>query len=167
MARPSKLSDKQRSEIQRRHLKGETTRSLAREYKVSQASVAALVSGRTETIQTLAVSIARDEAAFDALPVSDQVSVRTIADELKGIQSNLTSAAHSNARTSAHLAKVAEKMAQRISPDSEPEDMRPAVAAIEASNRAGSMGVSLLTANKGKTEDTGITVVASPMDERL
>jgi IS30 family transposase len=67
MARPSKLTDRQKCEIQRRHVAGETTRAIAKAFRVSQATVSTVVSGRTETIKTLARSMAASELEYEPL----------------------------------------------------------------------------------------------------
>ena len=67
-ARPSKLADKQKSEIQRLGINGEGVRDLAKVFKVSPATISALETKRTETIKALAMTIARAETKFDSLP---------------------------------------------------------------------------------------------------
>jgi hypothetical protein len=158
MARPRKLTDKQRSEIQRRHVGGETTRALAKAFKVSQATVAALVSGRTEMIKTLAASIVRDEQVLESLPVSDQLTVRNLADQLRGIAGGLATAANYNAQTSAHLAGIANRKATLLDDDSDGADLKAVAMYLETSNRASMIGVNLLSANKDKTTAGELTL---------
>jgi hypothetical protein len=158
MGRPSKLTDKQRSEIQRRHVGGETTRTLAKAFKVSQATVSGLVSGRTETIKTLAASIVRDEQALEGLPVSDQLTVRNLADQLRGISEGIGVAANRNAQTSAQLAGIANRKATLLSDASGVADLKEVAMYVETSNRASVIGINLLTANNDKATSGGLTL---------
>lgn len=151
MGRPSKLTDKQKAEIQRRRVNGESIRDLAKVFKVSPATVSALVSERTETIKTLATAIASVETQFDSLPISEQVVVRSLADQLRGISEGLASAANSNAQVSARLAGMAQRKSLLIDEGSiEPDDLKAVAMLVETSNRASRIGVSLLNQNKDK-----------------
>ena len=150
MGRPSKLSDKQKAEIQRRRINGETIRALAKIFKVSAATISALVSERTETIKTLAATIANAERKFDSLAVSEQIAVRCFADHLKGISDGLATAASLIAQTSAHLAEIAYGKATRLTAECDESDLRVVAAFLETSNRASVIGVNLLTNNKDK-----------------
>lgn len=151
MGRPSKLNDKQKAEIQRRRINGEGIRDLAKAFKVSPATISALVSERTETIKTLATTIANVEAEFDSLAVSEQVVVRSLADQLRGISDGLATAANHNAQTSARLAGMANRKAMLLGDESDDCDLKTVVALIETSNRASVIGCNLLNANKDKS----------------
>lgn len=158
MARPSKLTDKQRAEIQRRRINGEGVRDLAKAFKVSPATISALVSERTETIKTLAVTIARAETDLDSMTISEQMAVRCLADRLRGISDGLATAANHNAQTSAHLAGMAYRMAVLLDDQCDEAGLRNVVALLESSNRASHIGVHLLNANKDKTVAGEITL---------
>ena len=85
MGRPSKLDERQRAEIQRRLAvggEGNSVTELAAEFRVGKATISRWFSKRTETVQTLASTLATTERAIEALPVSEQVSIRTLADQL-------------------------------------------------------------------------------------
>jgi hypothetical protein len=158
MARPRKLTDKQHSEIQRRHVGGETTRVLAKAFKVSQATVSNLVSGRTKTIKTLAASIVRDEQVLESLPVSDQLTVRNLTDQLRGISDGLAAAANYNAQTSAHLAGIANRKATLLGDASHDADLKAVAMYLETSNRASTIGLNLINANKDKATAGDLTL---------
>lgn len=176
MARPPKLTDKQRSEIQRRHVGGETTRVLARAYKVSQATIATIVSGRTEQLKALAASIVTDERILESLPVSDQTTVLSLADRLRGISDGLASAAHANANVAARLAAMAErKAAQYEKRDREAEqldifkpksNLRMITTLVDTATRASAIGTNLLNANKNKTPEGEMTLEQLVMGEQ-
>lgn len=144
--RPSNLSDRLKAEAARRLAQGDSYSKVSKDLDIPKSTLSRHFSGQVPKLQKVAAALATVELEMDVMTVSEQVSVRSIADQLKGIQSNLTQAAASNARTSAHFARIAEGMAQRVTVESAPEDMRSSVAAVEASNRAGSMGVALITA---------------------
>jgi hypothetical protein len=162
MARPSKLTDKQKSEIQRRYIAGETTRELARAFKVGQATISTLVSGRTKTIKTLAGQIVANDAQLASLPVSDQCSVMTLVDQLKSISRGLAAAADHNAQTAARLAKVANERSSLLVDLGEGQideaDLKSVAMLVETANRASTIGVNLLNANKDKASVGELTL---------
>ena len=162
MGRPSKLDERQRAEIQRRLAvggEGNSVTELAAEFRVGKATISRWFSKRTETVQTLANTLATTERAIEALPVSEQVSIRTLADQLKGISSSLAKAAASGSRVSATLSDLAERHTRRLAErmDEEgvlmAEELKPVVALVETANRASTIGMGLLAANKGKSSE--------------
>lgn len=150
MARPSKLTNKQKAEVQHRRINGEGIRDLAKVFKVSPATISSLVSKRTQTIKALAVTIANAEAKFDSLGVSEQIAVRCLADQLRGISDGLATAANHNAQTSASLASMANRKAMLLTDDCDEADLKAVAVLIESSNRASMIGVNLLNANKDR-----------------
>lgn len=171
MARPSKLTDKQRDEIQRRHATGETTRALAKVYKVSQATIATIVSGQTETVQRLAASIVSDERTLASLPVSAQATVLTLADRLRGISEGLGAAAHHNANVAARFAKMADRKAEEFEQltllKPERANLRDICELVDTATRAGSLGSNLLNANRNKTPEGALTLEQLVMGEAV
>lgn len=150
MGRPNKLTDKQKAEIQRRRINGEGIRDLAKIFKVSPATISALVTKRTQTIKALAITIASAETKFDSLAVSEQMAVRCLADRLRGISDGLAAAGERNAHTSAHLSEMANRKAMLLSDEYDEAALREVMALVESSNRASHIGVNLLNANRDK-----------------
>lgn len=146
--RPPKLSERDRAEIGRRLAMGEKAIHLAKEFKVSRALISTCFSKQTPTIQKLGADLASVEVAIAALPVSEQVSVRSLADQLKGISSSLARAAQSGSNVAAKLAQIAEKRAEMLDHTSEAEDLKPVAAMMETANRASTIGMGLLGATK-------------------
>ncbi|MDP4114396.1 MAG: Hin recombinase [Bacillota bacterium] len=152
MARPSKLSEKQWAEVEKRHLAGESMRSLASEFGISEAAIRKRVSTRTNEIKEVAAQLVEAEQRFLSLPVSSQISARTLADELKAISSNLASAASYGAATAHKLAKVAHIQANKLSeleedtPNS--DSLRGIAALTNLANQASNIGMGLIAANK-------------------
>ena len=148
MGRPSKLTNKQKSEIQRRRINGEGVRDLAKVFKVSPATISVLVTKRTKTIKALAKQLVTVESKLEELSVSEQIIVRNLADQLRGISDGLATAGNQNAQTSAHLAKVAYGKARMLTDDCDEADLKVVAVLVESSNRASMIGVNLLNATK-------------------
>jgi hypothetical protein len=177
MARPPKLTDKQRSEIQRKHVAGITTRVLAKEYKVSQATISACIAGRTEVVKTLAASIVRDERMLESLPVSDQMTVLSLADRLRGISDGLATAANNNANVAARLSAMADRKAalyelrdreakqeELFKPKS---NLRMITSLVDTATRASLIGTNLLNTNRNKTPEGSMTLEQLVMGEKV
>ena len=122
MGRPSKLTDKQWGEIGRRLASGEPTNALAREYKVSKATV------------------------------SEQCSVISLVDQMKGIQNDYAVSAANGAKTSAHLTGIAQRKAAKLTDDVETEDLRTIAALAETANKSLVPASNLIAANKPKEQ---------------
>ena len=164
MGRPSKLDDRQWSEIGRRLAGGETAAALAREFKVSRPAIVQRFSNRVQEIRNAAVALANAEVVVERMPVSDAASVRALADQLKGVSSSLAKSAASGARVSERLSDLADRFAQRIAKRADeegtlmPEELKPVAALVETANRASTIGMGLLAANKGKGGDSASTL---------
>ena len=114
MGRRSKLTDFQAAEIQRRMAAGEPTRALAREFGVGEATLRRNFSAHTAKIQTVANKLASAEVEMAELPISAQMSVRSLADHLKAITSNVARAARAGSDTAAQLAELARTRAGQV-----------------------------------------------------
>ena len=151
MARPSKLSDAQWDEIKRRALAGEKAADLAREFKVSKTAISVRVSKRIETMKVVANQIVDAEQALRTLPVSEQISVLSLADELRSISKHLAGAARYGAATAHRLAGIANAQVDQID-DAEPEAsvvvLKRIGALTKLANDASTIGLNLLAANK-------------------
>ena len=156
MGRPSKLTDAQWSEIQRRLLAGEKQAALAREFGISKATLGERVSKRTETIRTVAKDIVRAEIALHKLPVSEQFLAVTLAEELKAISGHLAGAARFSAATSHRLAGIANAKVQEVD-DAEPTEkselaLKSLAVLQRMANDASVIPLNLLAANKALVE---------------
>lgn len=161
MARPSKLSQAKKDEIKRRHLAGEGVTALAKEYKVSKATISVLVSKRTTIQKEAAKQLATAEIIFENLPVSEQVNVRGLADQLKGISSNLIQAAMTGSATAKRINELVYKHALLIEGDRErleetatgeaginEDALKRVIVLTKAANDASQIPLNLLAANK-------------------
>jgi hypothetical protein len=167
MGRPSKLSEKQWSEIGQRLLNGEKAADLAREYGVSKPVISARFSKRTETVRNVAQQILETEQALTSLPLSEQVQAVTLAGKLRSISMHMADAANYSAATTHRLAGMAHIRTQDI-PDgpltAEAKAVIQDVVALQRSaNEASSIPLNLLNANKDAVklvnQDTPVTPV--------
>jgi len=156
VGRPSKLTDAQWSEIQRRLLAGEKQAALAREFGISKAALGERVSKRTETIRSVANDLARAEISLHKLPVSEQFMAVTLAEELKAISGHLAGAARFSAATSHRLAGIANARVQEVDDvnlTDESELTLKSLAVLQRmANDASVIPLNLLAANKALVE---------------
>ena len=152
MARPSKLTDKQWAEVERRHLKGEKARALAREFGVSEGAIRLRVSTQSAEIKEVANQIIAVEERFNSLPVSAQISARSLADELRAISKHLASAAKFGSMTAHRLSAIAHAQTDRLddaaSLEENTEALKSVMAMTKGANDAAAIGLNLLAANK-------------------
>lgn len=151
MARPSKLTDRQWAEIEKRHIAGEKIRPLAKEYGVSEAAIRQRVSTQAAEIKDVAKQIATAEIRLEALPVTSQVYARTLADDLKAISANLASAARYGAMTAHRMAALANQQAEFIddaNPVSDVEVIKGVAALTKLSNDASEIPMKLIAASQ-------------------
>ena len=114
MARPPTISDKQWREIESRVNGGESMRSVAKDYNVTEGAVRRHFNTKVKPVKELANQLATTEMAIEALPINTQVKVRSLADELKDISHHLASSARLGAMTAHKLANIANYQAEMI-----------------------------------------------------
>ena len=152
MGRPSKLSQDQWAEILQRYAKGERIADLAEEFKVSVSTVSARVIGKARNVKAIAQQVVAADAAVAELPISEQLSVKRLADQLRSISSHLTSAADYGSKTSHRLASIAHDTARQIDKTAEPaangKALEAVVALTGAANKAAELGMGLISARK-------------------
>ncbi len=153
MGRKSKLTEKQWESIGKRLLDGESARGLAAEFGVAESAIRKRFGARTKEIKSVANQLVAAETAFAALPISAQISARTLADRLKAIGDHMLGSAEFSASTSHRVSGIANSMIGRID-DVDPlsEDSLKALKGIAAltqlANSAAEIPVALLKANK-------------------
>lgn len=153
MGRKSSLTEKQWSEIERRLIAGEKGRALAKEFGISEAASRKRCGAQTKQIKDVANQLVAAETAFSALPISAQISARTLADELKEISMQLAGAARYSAATAHRLAGIAHAKVAEID-DAAPLDDQSRIALgdiavlTKMANGASEIGLNLLRANK-------------------
>ena len=153
MGRPSKLSDRQWAEVEKRLLAGDKPADLAREFKVDRAQLTRRFSQPLRNVKTVAQQVFEADVALKSLPVAQQALVLSLADELKAISSHLASASKYGAMTSHRLLGIAHQQSQLID-DAEPmgEQSMEAIKGIRAlavtANESSLIARDLLKANK-------------------
>lgn len=153
MGRKSSLTDKQWEQIGKRLLSGESTSALAREYGVSKSTISGRFSERTERVKATAGLLVKAEVAFGSLGISEQISARSLADELKSISGHLASAANYGAATAHRLSGIAHSKVAEID-DAAPltedslESLKGIAVLTRMANASSEIGVNLLRANK-------------------
>jgi hypothetical protein len=156
MARPSKLTEQQWSQIEKRLLTGESAASLARSFKISKASISARFSKRTETVKNVAHQLVAADKAFSLLNVSEQIAARSLADDLKAISTHLAGAARLGAATAHRLSGIAHGQVEKVD-DAEPEKSMESLQRIgvltKMANSSAEIGLNLLRANKETVDD--------------
>lgn len=160
MGRPSKLTDKQWDDVARRHLAGETIRGLAKELKIGASNVSAHVSKRVQTQKDVANQIIAADSALKALPISEQIAVCALVDDLKAISSHLASAGKYGSMTAHRLSAIAHKHTDLIDETAgltaeNTEALKSVMALTKAANDSSQIGLNLLAANKDMLKDTG------------
>ena len=148
MGRPSSLTASQWAEAGRMLASGDSYSKVAKHFKVGKSTLVGRFSDRLETIKDVAQRLSTAEVDLERLPVSDQVSVRTLTEHLKGIANHAAKAAEAGMRTAGILQERALKTVQGIDDDSTPEDLRMADACLTVAGKASALGVSLMQANR-------------------
>jgi hypothetical protein len=170
MGRPSKLNDRQWSEIQQRLLKGEKAADLAREYGVSKTRISERFSERIGTVKAVANQLVAAESALRQLPVTEQLQALNLADELRAISAHLAGAAKYSAATSHRLSGIAHAKVQEID-DAAPlnEESREALKDVavltKIANEAATIPLNLLNANKETVKE--LNQAAKPIPQKV
>lgn len=114
MGRPSKLTDAQWEQIGKRLLEGEKAAALAREFKVSPATISERFSKSTEKVKAVANQIVTTGKALDSLSVAEQVSAISLAGKLRSTLEHLSSAAEYGAATAHKFMAMANTQALKV-----------------------------------------------------
>lgn len=157
MGRPSKLTQAQWDDVERRLLSGETARSLGREFDVSEGAIRKKfgahqkVSAQSTQVRTVAEKLAEANTALAALPPSQRPVAISLAERLQNISDNLVSAASLGAATAHRLNALANSEVSKID-DAEPlksgESLKGVMVLTRLANDSASIALNLLAANK-------------------
>lgn len=154
MARPSKLTEQQWQEVERRLLSGAGVRALAKEYGISAGQISKrFPNSVSKSIQATAQKIVEAQNALDVLPMSHQALAVSLADKLRSISVHLASAAHYGAATAHRLSALANQEVTKVEDanvlSSESiETMKGVAALTKLANDSSSIALNLLAANK-------------------
>lgn len=178
MARSSKLSEKQWSDIERRLLAGESCRSLAREFGISETAIRKRLGSHVKKIVIVADQLLEVDKALRDLPLSSQFSAQNLFQRLRSISDHLASAAEFGAMTSHRLSAMAHTQSDRID-DVDPlksiETLQTIATLTKIANSSSEIAVNLLSANKdvireaqkdgGKSQDEFLRELASHLPD--
>jgi hypothetical protein len=170
MGRPSKLPEEQWEKIKRRLLAGEKAADLSREFGVSKTAISTRFSKRIETVKTIANQLVSADQALRSLPVSEQLSALTLADELRAISTHLAGAAKYGAATAHRLSGIAHAKVQEID-DAKPLDeqsidaLKGVAVLTKIANDSSVIGLNLLNANKEAVKE--LNQAQRPVPQRV
>lgn len=169
MARPSKLTEKQWADVERRLLDGEKSATLANEYKIDRAAITRKFSQLHKTVKSVANQLVGAERALRDLPVAQQINAINLADQLRSISGHLAGAANYGAATAHRLAGIAYGRVSQID-DANPLDengmneLRGIAVLTKLANDSSEIGVNLLRANKEMIDDMNKVVPTKNVD---
>lgn len=166
MARKSKLTEKQWEELKTKHLHGATIRSLSREYGLSAGTISERISEQNKKIKTVANQIVKAEQAFESLPISERIKVRSLADTLKATSRALAGAAECGAETAHRLTKLASKQTEMLNEEvPDIEQLKVVAALTKTANEAAVIPLGLVKANSGMVADANDGIEIPTIDE--
>lgn len=152
MGRKSKLTEKQWHQVGERLLKGESARSLGREFGVSESAIRLRLSAHTETVKSVAAQMVAVDAVLNSLPIAAQISAHNLAADLRAISNHLAGAAKLGAMTAHKLNRIAQHQVKDLKDNTPMEDCAKTLQFVSAlskvANSAGEIGTNLLRANK-------------------
>lgn len=162
MGRPSKLSEKQWAEVEKRLLAGEKPADLAKEYGVDRAALTRRFSQPLRNIKQVANQIVQTSEALKALPVAQQVQAINLADELRAISEHMASSAKHGSMASSKLNAMMHAEVQRFQDNAQAaimagesplttesiENLKGIGVLGRLANSASEIGLNLLKANK-------------------
>lgn len=152
MARPSKLTPAQWSEIDRRLVAGDVPSDLAREFGVHPAQISRrTVSQNVQEVKIVAQQIAESHAALAALPRTAQYQALNLAEKLRSISGSLASAAELGAKTAHRLQALSNNEVQKVddeNPMASLENLRGVGVLTKLANDSASIALNLLSANR-------------------
>jgi len=152
VARPSKLTPAQWSEIDRRLVAGDVPSDLAREFGVHPAQISRrTVSQNVQEVKIVAQQIAESHAALAALPRTAQYQALNLAEKLRSISGSLASAAELGAKTAHRLQALSNNEVQKVddeNPMASLENLRGVGVLTKLANDSASIALNLLSANR-------------------
>jgi transposase-like protein len=147
-----KIDEKRWAEIVRRFVVGgESASALARELGVTEGAIRKRAGTKRYEAKEVANQILTAHENYSRLPESTKNLVDDMVAILRGVSSNLASAAMAGTATSARLAAIANKQALKVdenNPMGTAEELQAIGALTKLSNESAQIGVALLNANK-------------------
>lgn len=151
MGRKSKLSPEQWAAIQKRVLAGESLRSLAKEFGVSESTAREKISAQTAQIKTVANQIVATERAIQSLPISAQITAHNLASKLRSISDDLLEGVAHQASTFRKLSAIVTTEMMKVDetdPMSTADKLKTVALVTEMANNSAKTPINVLVANK-------------------
>ncbi len=151
MARPSKLSPQQWSDIERRMSEGEKASELAREFDVHPSQITRRVSQVSQKVRIVAQKVADAQTALAELPVPQQYSAISLAEKLRNMSASVAAAAELGAKTGHRLHALANYEVAKVD-DADPlrsiEALKSVGVLTKLANESLAPALNLIAANK-------------------
>jgi hypothetical protein len=163
MAQPSKLTEKQWAEIEKRLLEGEPARALAKAFGVTEGAIRKRKGTQVKQIKDVANQIVATELAFRSLPLGTQISTQRYASKLMAISDDMLDGsihAASNYRRLSAIASTELDKVDTVDPTESAGRLKVIAAITVMANEAAKTPVNLIAANKDSIKGA----VNAPMD---
>lgn len=147
----ARLRPKQWDAIEKRLLAGESNRSVAKDFDVSETAIRKHFGGEVRKIQSVAEQIVEVDKVFKSLTIGSQVRARTLADEMIAISTHLAGAAKFGSITSHRISGMAHDQLDKINEadiEGSAQVLQNIARLIALSNESAKTGLALLAANK-------------------
>lgn len=152
MGRPSKLTDAQWDEVQRRILAGEKAADLAKEYRVNKSAISRRVAQPSEKVKAVVNQVLAAESALKSLPVAQRSMAVDLLDELRQLSMSAAIVARIGMQNAHRLAGIAQGIVEKVD-DADPALKSPVQLKTiewlgELVKSQAHVGINLLSANK-------------------
>jgi len=161
MARPSNLTEKQRQEILRLSLAGDSPYAISQMTGIPESTVRRNVSAVSSTIKAATNQIVSGEEKILALPISAQIVATEYAASLRAMRAELGKSAMIGATNATRLHRLATRAIDHAvkNPDKiDAESLKLAAGITRAGNDAASIALDMIRINKDSATDDVIDV---------
>jgi hypothetical protein len=151
MARPSSLTDKQKQEILRLSLAGESPYVIAQRTGIPESTVRRNVSAVSSTIKIATNQIVSGEEKIAALPVPAQIIATEYAASLRAMRAEIGKAAAIGARNATRLHSIATQALDQATQDPDnidTEALKIAAGVTKAGNDAAAIALDIMRISK-------------------
>lgn len=151
MARPSKLSPEQWTDIERRLSAGASPSALAKEFGVHPSQITRRVSQVSQKVRNVAHKVAEAQTALAELPPQQQYNALSLAEKLRSISNSMASGAELGAKNFHRLSALANTELQKVDDanlNASEASLRAVAVLTKMANDAASSPINLLAANK-------------------
>ncbi len=151
MGRKSKLTDAEWASLAKRLADGEKGCALAKAAGISSNALKKHIGSRVHQTKDVAYQIIATQEALNKLPIGAQINAVNLASKLRSTSEHLAGAAEMGAMTAFRMNSIAYTESLKVN-DKNPlesvDKLKNVSASIEIANRAASVGLNLLAANK-------------------